>query len=60
MHLHLGELLLAAVYMAAALIVLVAIFSSHRPTRRDYQLRKDLPPIKRDNIKDKKDKRDAA
>lgn len=55
MHLHLGELLLAGIYMAAAVIVLVAIFRSHPPKRRDYQLRTEQPKREADQ-----DKRDAA
>ncbi len=60
MHLHLGELLLAGVYLAAAVIVLAAVFSSHRPTRHDYRVRRDLPPIRRIAREDDKDKKDAA
>jgi hypothetical protein len=60
MHLHFGELLLAAVYLAAAVMVLAYIFSSHRGERNTYQIRRDLPPLKRLTREDDNDKRDAA
>lgn len=59
MHLHLGELLLSAVYLAAALIVLVAVFRGsnvriHRGTQEWWQ----QPPVKRVEDKRIEDKRD--
>jgi Flp pilus assembly protein TadB len=63
MHLHIGELLISAVYLAATVGVLVAIFRSAH-NRHQTRARHEFPPVKqverkRDGKKDN-DKRDAA
>ena len=61
MHLHIGELLLAAVYMAAAFFVLVAIFRSHAHKQQHTPVKRhELPPVKRVEQKPRKKLRKAA
>lgn len=61
MHLHIGELLLAAVYLAAALLVLVGIFRTHATKSRQTPTQYLQPPLKRVESKpDPKKDRKAA
>ena len=57
-HMHLLEVLLAGAYLAAAVVVLVAIFRSHPVTKTDHRITREQPPAKR--VKPDNDKRDAA
>lgn len=43
MHLHLGELLLAGVYLAAALMVVIAIVRTHA-RKRETRIQQMQPP----------------